>query len=106
MRHFIFIEQMEDESPFPSFVKAETLEEAIKLFAEAFIDPDEARDDLEAQDIDPSVYTEEQLLIKGLQGYVDYITAYEVKSNYPEKPDCWISSRITDDFQEALHQLI
>lgn len=105
MRHFIFIEQIEDEAPFPYFVGAETLEKAIRLFAEAFIDPDEARDDLEAQDIDPSCYSEEQLLIKGLQNYIDYITAYEIKSDFPGTPDCWMSFRITD-FQEALHQLI
>ena len=106
MRHFVFIEQMENESPFPSFVKAETLEEAIKLFAEAFIDPDEARDDLEVQDIDPSCYTEEQILLKGLQNYMDYIRAYEVNSDHPETSDCWISYEITEDFEEALNQLI
>ena len=106
MKHFVFIEQLEDEAPFPYFVTAEDLEEAIHLLAEAYIDPDEARDDLEAQDIDPSCYTEEQLLLKGLQNYIDYIRVYEVNSYHPEIPDCWVSDRITDDFQQVLNQLI
>lgn len=102
MKHFIFIEQMEDESPSPYYVTAEDLKEAIHLFAEGFIDPDEAWDDLDAQGIDPSVFSKEELLIMGLRSYVDYITAYEVKSDYPETPDCWCTSNITTDFQDIL----
>ena len=108
MRHFIFIRQFEHlTSSIHFIVNAETLEEAIKLFAKDFIDPDVARDDLEAQDIDPSSYTEEQILLRSLLDYVDYITVSEVESKHLETPGSnWISHKITEVFKQTLNQLI
>ena len=42
MKHFLFIESLGDEAPFPYFVVAENLVEAIHLLAEAYIDPEVA----------------------------------------------------------------
>ena len=109
MRHFtfIFIESFEwFSTPIHFIVNAETLEEAIKLFAKDFIDPDVARDDLEAQDIDLSNYTEEQILLRSLLDYVDYITVCEIEPKHFETPGNYISHKITKVFEQTLNQLI
>lgn len=106
MRHFIFTEQIEHEVPINFIVNAETLEEAIKQFAEDFMDFDESKEDLEIQGINSNHYTKEEILLMGFRGFAEYFTVYEIEFRDLETPARRISHEITENFRQTLDQLI